>query len=201
MELCYNRKKDIWVNRVGIIVFSLVALVAILSAILVWRNLICIHQNKIDILWPEMILFLSTAIVAMIWAISSYCLYSREYSVDSKGIKIKILKKHILQYSWDDVSEISICDINLATKSLAYDMAIRIVIGDEKNGPSNPRCTRSVINGIEHWRDQSYEIKHLRQVISVIYSDDRFREIKLLSGKEIKDYRTRRGKAQKIEIG
>lgn len=123
----------------------------------------------------------------------SYLIFtSRAYQVTEEFFVLKNFKKKVFQYSWKEIPEISVCDVHHATKSYAHDKVIRVVLGTEKNGPTNPKCSRHVGTGLERWRDYSYSLKYYKKIILIEYSEERLNQIQEVYKKEIKDYRTNR---------
>ncbi len=130
-----------------------------------------------------------------IWLVKAAIFYylvllSRSYQATEEGFFLRNFKR-IVRYSWDEVSEISVCDVHHASRGMAHDKIIRVVIGKEKNGPTNSKAPRS-IGGLERWRKASYSLRHYKKIIMIEYSEERFLQIQNVYKKEIQDYRTER---------
>ena len=114
--------------------------------------------------------------------------YSR-YRMDDTGITMFYMWNKEKHYMWDEVDEISVCDVYHSNSfSGIYTLVIRIVIGEEPNGPRNPKCKKNMF-GYEKWRKNIYTYRHMNNIILLEYSEEKYLEIKNISGKEIKDYR------------
>ena len=130
-----------------------------------------------------------------IWLVKATVFYylvllSRSYEVTEEGFFLRNLKK-IVKYSWDEITEISICDVNHASRSSAHDKIIRIAIGKEKNGPANLNVPYSS-GGLERWRKLSYSLRHYKKIIMIEYSEERLLQIQKVYKREVQDYRTER---------
>lgn len=195
MELCWSSKKKVLERNVACLWFCILGMIIIIDTIL--ANSVDLSKGHFSAIEAINIM---VAIAFIVGAVFYYMIESRAYKVDIEGITLCYLKKIYVKHLWDDISEISVCDVHHATKGPAFDMIIRVVIGDEKNGPSNQRCSINPFSGREHWRSDVYDLKHFRQVVTIEYEKQRLQQIKQMSNKEIKDYRTRRGKEQEVEI-
>ena len=137
-------------------------------------------------------LFKRLLVCAILLSLSffGYLVYvSRLYQATVEKFSLQNFKKKIM-YSWDEISEISICDVHNAAKGHSHEKVIRVVIGYEKNGPTNYKCPRNFSGRLERWRGLMYSFLHYKKIILIEYSEERLNQIKEVCGKEIKDYRT-----------
>ena len=117
-----------------------------------------------------------------------YTIMARKFEVDAQGITIYYLSRYQVHYSWEDVTEISICDVHHTTKGpLRFDLVIRILVGTENK---KRKSLASLLGRYETWRQGIYSMIHFRRVLLIRYSTSRLEEIRNASGKEILDYRT-----------
>ena len=114
---------------------------------------------------------------------------SRLYKATVENFSLQNFKKKTV-YSWDEISGISICDVHNAAKGHSHEKVIRVVCGSEKNGPTNPKCSRNFNGRLERWRQLMYSFVHYKKVILIEYSEERSNQMKEVYKNEIKDYRT-----------
>lgn len=114
------------------------------------------------------------------FSIKGYLLYSRRYLVTDAGLVVKYTFLPEILYPWGTVREIGICKIHYAPRGCHYLTAIRCVIGEEQNGPHG---------GYGSWAGEFYSMRHLHNVIVIVYADYKLDEIKKYCPDKIKDYR------------
>lgn len=192
MELCWYSKKRRVENNLACIVLLICAV--FMLRYLVFNGVVrMVISGEIDsfivlILWAWQLVF-------VFWMVNAGVLIhlvftDRAYDAMEEGVCVRNLKK-VWKYFWDEISEIAVCDVHHATRSYAHDKVIRIVIGQEKNGPMNPKCSCNIVNGVEHWREASYSLRHCRKIILIEYSEERLKHIEEVYKRKIKDYRTK----------
>lgn len=185
MGTCYYSRRRL--NNfccIGLMVYALFA-----AGIDIYWNIVDLRKTGVEFVDIGLWLISFCLIKASVFY---YLIFSsRAYKVMEKGIFIRNFKRKVIEYSWDEISEISICDVHHASKSLYHEKVIRVVIGNEKNGPSNLKCPCNLLNGRERWRNASYGLRHYKKIILIEYSEERLNQIQTVSKKEIKDYRTR----------
>ena len=105
----------------------------------------------------------------------------REYAISKEGITLRYPFRYTVMHSWDEISEIGICNVHYTTRGpVEYLMVIRCVIGEEKSGPAK---------GHGWWADSFYSAMHFRKIITILYSEERLEEFKQVCPFEIIDYR------------
>lgn len=186
MEPCYYSRKNRMTVNCGCVVLVIFAIY--IAGVDIYFIL---NSSQKDIAFWDLGYWLLSLLL-----IKASCFYylvfsSRSYKFTKEGILIRNIRKKILRYSWDEISEVSVCDVHHASKSLYHEKVIRVVIGNEENGPSNPKCSRNLLNGRERWRNASYGLRHYKKVILIEYNEERLNHIQTVSKKEIKDYRTK----------
>lgn len=177
-----------WYSKKTRVICSLCCILFLVCATIILIGLSGCSTVSVWILWGWLAAF--GLIALAIW--NCLIFLARSYQVTEKVFELKNFKKKVLQYSWEEISEISVCDVHHATKSYVHDKVIRVVLAPEKNGPTNPKCSRHVGTGLERWRDYSYSLKNYRKIILIEYSEERLNQIQEVYKKEIKDYRTKR---------
>lgn len=126
------------------------------------------------------------------YAVFLYTIDSREYEIDSEGIVLRYAKLYRKRYAWNEITEISICDIHHAPKNRdSFDIAIRILVGTEDKSRES---LASILSGIDNWRSYEYEVKNFQKIIILDYSRSRVEKIREASRKEVKDYLTAQAK-------
>lgn len=114
--------------------------------------------------------------------IMAYLEICRKYTVSETGITLKYPLKLTVHHSWNEISEIGICNVHYTTRGpVEHLTAIRCVVGVENNGPSK---------GYGWWADSYYSVIHFRRIITIIYSDERLEEFVRVCPLEIVDYRS-----------
>lgn len=111
----------------------------------------------------------------------SYFETCRKYAISEEGITLSYPFEYTVFHSWSEISEIGICNVHYNHRSpVTHMVAIRIVMGKEKKGPSQ---------GYDVWADSYYSAIHFRTIITVLYSDERLEEFEDVCPLEIIDYR------------
>lgn len=111
----------------------------------------------------------------------TYLEICRKYCVSVDGITLLYPFKYTVFHPWSEISEIGICNIHYNHRNpVTYMVAIRIVIGEEKNGPSK---------GYGPWAESYYSARHFRTIVSILHSDERLKEFEDVCPLEIIDYR------------
>ena len=146
-------------------------------------------SKLLDFLMCVLLFFIGLALC--VFGIVFLVIQSRSYLVSANGITICYLNRFQKIFRWDEVSAISVCDINYAAKdSSVYDVAIRIVIGTEKYGPNGE--TSFTLAGYDRWRSFGYNFIHFQNIIILDYSQERLCEIVAASGMDIHDFQSSR---------
>lgn len=122
---------------------------------------------------------------------------NQKYAVNENGICIESLLRKRRTYRWDEVGEISVCDVYHAREQSIYHFVIRIVIGEEPEGPRNPNCKRNLF-GYEKWRKAGYGRYRMNRILLIEYSEEKYIEIAKMSNMEIRDYRRKYSDANKV---
>lgn len=113
----------------------------------------------------------------------SQVIHMRKYKVDETGVTIRYLMGITKFYSWESFSEIALCKVHYRTKGpVHYELAIRCVVGPEKYGPKHA----TVAN--EWWSRPEYEVLHFKKIITIYYTEERFRHIQSMYPGSIADY-------------
>lgn len=109
---------------------------------------------------------------------------SRKYLCDSDGITICYFQKIQVNYSWDSISSLYVCDINHAPKnSENFDIVIRFSIGNERKGPASEIGQKPSIH--QHWRKWEYGLFNFNKIILIEYSPLRLERIAEFSKKDV----------------
>lgn len=124
--------------------------------------------------------------------------YSRKYSVSESGLQIKYFTGHTHFYSWSDVADLCLCDVN-QNYGGGFDLVIRLGMTSEKAGPLHSTKV-DFFNGYDKWRQENYIWKHYKDVIYLEYTKDRLSHIQKISGLNVVDRRTPLGKSRIIEL-
>ena len=119
--------------------------------------------------------------IAMLMAMN-YLEISRKYELSPDGITLVYPFHYTTKYSWEEIGEVAICHMHFSTRSrdAQYQTFIRIVVGEEKNGPSK---------GYGVWADSLYSTTHFLQVINIVFTEEHHAEFQSTCPFEIKDYR------------
>ena len=142
-------------------------------------------------LWYEYLILSIIIIFLLYLGILTYLVYSsRSYKIQEGELIVQDFYKRVVTYPMDKIAEISVCDIHHEKYGL-YEKVIRIAIDSEKNGPTNPKCSRHLISTLEHWRGLRYSFIHYKKIILIEYTDERLAYIYQAYKREIKDYRTK----------
>lgn len=141
-------------------------------------------------------LLFTTGLVLCFFGVFAYIIQSREYAVDAIGITVCYCKFYKVKYLWANIQNISICDVNHAAKNWdVFDVVIRIALVEEKHGPFSKKQPLT-LSGHERWRSFGYSLLHFEQIIILDYSEERYNNIQMLSGKTIYDFRGKRAMGQ-----
>lgn len=124
--------------------------------------------------------------------------YSRRYSVSESGLQIKYCTGYTHFYSWSDVADLCLCDVN-QNYGGGFDIVIRLGMTGEKGGPLHP-IKECAFNGYDKWRYETYIYKHYKDVIYLEYTKDRAVQIQKISGLHMVDRRTPLGKSRVVEL-
>ena len=190
MNKCWHSKKIRRTNGVGCI-FSILFSALIIGVFLSIDDKTVFFETPL--LFVNWIMAFSLAALYLGASFFLYLIYiSREYCVAEEYLLLQNFKNKVHKYLWEEVSEISICDIHHASKGYLHEKVIRIVIGEERNGPTNPKCPRKMGSSLERWRSASYSFIHCRNIILIEYSEEKLNQIQCVYKKEIKDYKTDR---------
>lgn len=127
-----------------------------------------------------------------------YFVYSRKISFDVIGITLIYCNSKTTHYTWDDVADVSVCDVN-QNYGGGFDTVIRLGLNTEISGPLHTAQTLG-FNGYDRWRDGWYLFSNYKKVIYLDYSDSRFEHIQKMCNKEIIDRRTNLGKSFVIKF-
>ena len=134
---------------------------------------------------PTQYVLVTSVLFAFVYFIPACIAYisSRQYRIDRNGITLQYPFGITKQYDWENISEISLCKVHYATSSNAHILAIRCVIGPEDLGPSKAVTSR------EPWSTIRYELLHFRSIVTIYYSDERYKEFCEFCPHCIADYR------------
>lgn len=124
--------------------------------------------------------------------------YTRKYSVSESGLHIQYFTGHTHFYSWSDVADLCLCDVN-QNYGGGFDIVIRLGMTSEKGGPLHSTEV-DFFNGYDKWRREDYIYKHYKDVIYLEYTKDRLSQIQKISGLKAIDRRTKLGKSRIIEL-
>lgn len=171
MKYCWHEQK----NRLFTI-FGLVLTLAIFVYVFFY-----ILSN-----WPPILGIPLLLLATYYYLLFLLCVFveERKYQVSAEGIQISYPFRITHKYSWDDFSEIALCKVRYNSKyPQMHSVAIRCVVGKEKRGPQDAKQAN------EKWSTELYEVKHWKSVVTIEFSDQRFKEFFSLCPCIISDYR------------
>lgn len=201
MRRCSNSSK---VSRImGYLLYGIISYMCIHVWIFCFIKIMSIDISSIHVsdFWVAGLFVMMTGVFLNLFYIMCIetLLGDSTYKVDESGITYCYIPKREKTYTWDKIDEISVCDVGqIECDSKSFYFVIRIVIGEETDGPKNQKCKRDIMNN-EVWRKSSYQRKNRDKIIMIDYTEEKYLEIKNASGKEIKDYRLTK-KAKEIKL-
>ena len=173
MEHCYNDRKYIRGAYEMLIFGGVFFTGTLVASIWDWRNS-----------FPYWIacglLFLSAGGLLYL-SILNFLITMRKYAFSPEGIQIQDPLGEPVFYAWEQISDVGICNVHYAKKgSLRYEVVLRLVIGPELRGPKQ---------GPGSWATWTYELRHRKTVITMLYDPQRLEELKKYRPQGVADYR------------
>lgn len=108
----------------------------------------------------------------------------RKYCLTERGISVKYpfgIQRH---YVWSDFRDITVCKVRFVPKDRhSYSVAIRCATETEYPGP------RSAVVANEKWATEFYDTIHWKMLITIEYTDERYKEFHAICPQTIHDYR------------
>ena len=173
MEYCWNQKKYTKTAVPGVVVSVFVAVFAIVgfAADPRWDTFAAICK----LFGIGVFLFFAYMTVMNLMI----CL--RKYAITGEGFVIQCPGCSPVVYSWDKISEVGICKVHYPNRGpFRYDLVIRIVIGEEEYGPRQ---------GYGNWTTWFYEVRHYRNIITILYNTGCIVSLEKFCPLAITDYR------------
>ena len=173
MECCWNDKKHIR-SAYEVVIFAIACFIGVIVASLLYQ--------KDDVrYWIACgLLFVGTGAYLYL-SVLCFLITMRKYSVSRKGIQIKYPLCRPIFYSWEEISDVSICNVHYTKKGpMRHEVVLRLVIGTEERGPKK---------GMGSWVTWGYEMRHLKKVITLGYNSQRLLQLEKLSPLGVNDYR------------
>lgn len=169
MKYCLDSTRNLMFRKleiVSLLVLELMALILLLEDVHGWRHLVTVcYLGLCFLTWVD-----------------AYIL-SRKYSVDQTGITVSYPFGYTMKYEWDKFVQIAVCRVHMKARSHKEKTAIRFTTSTESNGPHNAKYAN------EKWSSELYEILHWKSVLSIEYSEERYKEIASNCPNPILDYR------------
>ena len=174
MEHCWNDKKHLCSAYEAVILAVVIFVCTIVVLIAEWKN---------QWMYFLLSLFLLCGVGAYLFLCFLGLLITvRKYAVSQHGLTIKYPLLKPFLYTWDQISEVSVCNVHYTRKgALRHEMVLRIAIGPEKNGPKQ---------GLGNWSSWEYEFFHINNVITLRYSSSRMLQLEKLCPFGVTDYRS-----------
>lgn len=173
MEPCYNDKKHLHSVH-QLLIFALVGFFgAVIATLVGWENEIRY--------WIACGLVILGTGAYLVVSVLCFLITMRKYSVSREGIRIQYPLCKPVFYPWEQISDVGICNVHYNTKGpLRQQVVLRIVIGPEERGPKK---------GMGNWVTWGYELRHMKNVITLIYNSRRLLELEKLCPMGVSDYR------------
>lgn len=172
MEKCYFSQKN------KVLRYTILFLAVIESSVLVTLGLI-LWEKSIDIAVLCCIL-IALGLSINFYGIFRFLILNRGYELNGQGISIQYTKRKKAFYSWDEITQVCICEIHRSANGATSDVVIWCTAGTIINGPPDPA---------RRWNSSEYELSHFRSVLTMEYSPDRLVEFKKFVRGNISDYR------------
>ena len=177
MKKCYFSKKHQISTTVSFILFIVMGFVTIGTGIYI----LFIEPESAYVSVKLFILAVGFFLLSFL----CYAAYGREYSVSESGIAIFYFRRFKVEHPWSQIGQISVCDINYAAKAdNVFDIVIRVVVGEEKDGPASNLASIPYGRHIK-WRQMEYNMMHFKTIINIEYTRERLEEIQTASKKSV----------------
>lgn len=146
--------------------------------------IIIIHGLEDKIIIPCGIIIIAAGILMIVEASLQYHLLNRKYMVDISGLCVQHTTSKKQFYSWEQISQVCLCDIHKGANEGANeqfkDTVIWCTVGSIKWGPPDAK---------RRWNNPHYGIRYFRSVVTIEFSEERLSEFERFYGGVIEDYR------------
>ena len=180
MKDCYYSRKS-RILRYSLLIVGVLFFIGLTACGLF---IIFIRGLEDKIIIPCGIIMIAVGILMIVETSLQYHLLNRKYMVDTAGLYVQHTASKKQFYSWEQISQVCLCDIhkgsNEGANEQVKDTVIWCAVGTTKGGPPDAK---------RRWNNSHYGIRYFYSVITIEFSEERLSEFERFYSGVIEDYR------------